>query len=95
MKLFVEHEWSFDKFHQKANRLYRAILVEPQTAGDVQQQAYQPLPLGSTLQAKFPEIEQTIRIFTGGVAFFIALLTVSPQALKAALANPVEALRYE
>jgi predicted permease len=31
----------------------------------------------------------------GGVALLIALLTVSTQAIKAALANPVEALRYE
>ena len=31
----------------------------------------------------------------GGVALLIALLTVSAQAIKAALANPVEALRYE
>jgi putative ABC transport system permease protein len=31
----------------------------------------------------------------GGLALLIALLTVSTQAIKAALANPVEALRYE
>ncbi|MCG3120605.1 MAG: hypothetical protein ALAOOOJD_03373 [bacterium] len=31
----------------------------------------------------------------GGLALVIALLTVSTQAIKAALANPVEALRYE
>ncbi len=31
----------------------------------------------------------------GGLALLIALLTVSTQALKAALANPVESLRYE
>ncbi len=31
----------------------------------------------------------------GGLVLLIALLTVSTQALKAALANPVEALRYE
>ncbi|MCI0692122.1 ABC transporter permease [candidate division KSB1 bacterium] len=31
----------------------------------------------------------------GGAALLIALLTVSTQAIKAALANPVEALRYE
>jgi len=31
----------------------------------------------------------------GGVALLIALLTVSTQAIKAALANPVESLRYE
>jgi putative ABC transport system permease protein len=31
----------------------------------------------------------------GGLAFFSALVTLSYQALRAALANPVEALRYE
>jgi putative ABC transport system permease protein len=30
-----------------------------------------------------------------GIALVIALLTVSAQAIKVALANPVEALRYE
>ncbi len=34
-------------------------------------------------------------VLAGGMALVIALLTVSAQALKAALANPVEALRYE
>ena len=32
---------------------------------------------------------------SGGMALFIAMLTVSFQAIKAALANPVEAMRYE
>jgi predicted permease len=32
---------------------------------------------------------------SGGLALLIALLTVGTQAIKAALANPVEALRYE
>ena len=31
----------------------------------------------------------------GGIAFLIAVATVSVQALRTALANPVEALRYE
>jgi putative ABC transport system permease protein len=34
-------------------------------------------------------------ILSGGIALLIALLTVSFQAIKAALANPVENLRYE
>ena len=34
-------------------------------------------------------------VLAGGVALVIALLTVSWQAARAALANPVEALRYE
>ena len=32
---------------------------------------------------------------TGGLVLVIALLTVSTQAIRAALANPVESLKYE
>lgn len=41
------------------------------------------------------EIEWWIFLLAGGLALVIALLTVSTQAVRAALANPVEALRYE
>jgi putative ABC transport system permease protein len=34
-------------------------------------------------------------IVAGGIAFIIALLTVSSQAIRAAIANPVDALKYE
>jgi putative ABC transport system permease protein len=40
-------------------------------------------------------IDWWIFILAGGLALMIALLTISTQALKAALANPIEALRYE
>jgi putative ABC transport system permease protein len=41
------------------------------------------------------EIGWWVFILAGSLALVIALLTVSTQAIKAALANPVEALRYE
>ncbi|MCI0695560.1 ABC transporter permease [candidate division KSB1 bacterium] len=41
------------------------------------------------------DIGWTVFALAGGLALLIALLTVSTQAIKAALANPVEALRYE
>jgi putative ABC transport system permease protein len=41
------------------------------------------------------DIAWWIFILTGGLVVGLALLTVSTQAIKAALANPVEALRYE
>ena len=34
-------------------------------------------------------------VLSGGIALLIALATVSFQAIKAAVANPIEALRYE
>jgi putative ABC transport system permease protein len=41
------------------------------------------------------EIWWGIFALAGGVALLIALLTVSIQALRAALTNPVKSLRYE
>ncbi|MGH7452360.1 MAG: hypothetical protein ACRENG_13520 [bacterium] len=41
------------------------------------------------------EIGWWIFVLAGGLALLIALLTMSTQAIKAALANPVDALRYE
>ena len=37
----------------------------------------------------------SVFFLSGGTAFIIAILTVTSHALKAALANPVESLRYE
>jgi hypothetical protein len=36
-----------------------------------------------------------IFLLAGGIAFVIALLTVSGQVIRAAMVNPVEAIRYE
>jgi putative ABC transport system permease protein len=41
------------------------------------------------------EIGWSVFFLAGGLALVIALLTVSAQALRAALANPVDALQYE
>lgn len=41
------------------------------------------------------ELNWTVFILSGLIALLIALATVSYQAIKAALANPVESLRYE
>jgi putative ABC transport system permease protein len=41
------------------------------------------------------DIDWWVFALAGGLALVIALLTVSAQVIKAALANPVEALRYD
>ena len=41
------------------------------------------------------ELGPGIFVLAGGAAFLIALLTVSWQSIRAALANPVESLRSE
>jgi putative ABC transport system permease protein len=41
------------------------------------------------------ELDWWIFILSGGIALLISLLTVIYQALKAAMMNPVKALKYE
>jgi len=41
------------------------------------------------------EISWWVFALAGGLALLIALVTVSVQAIRAALSNPVKALRYE
>jgi len=60
------------------------------------------LPVGGYLMHRWLEnfayrisIEWWIYVAAGGCALLIAMITVSFQAIKAAMANPVEALRYE
>ncbi|MFC2088091.1 ABC transporter permease [Calditrichota bacterium] len=41
------------------------------------------------------EIEWWIFLLAGSIALLIAVITVSSQAIKAAIANPVKSLKYE
>jgi putative ABC transport system permease protein len=41
------------------------------------------------------ELSWWVFLVSGGITLFIALATISYQSIKTAIANPVEALRYE
>ncbi len=59
--LFVQHEMSYDKFHEHAESLYRVNLRTKTPAGSVKIGGGQPLPLAPTLKANFPEIRFATR----------------------------------
>jgi putative ABC transport system permease protein len=59
--LFVKSEVSFDRFHSKSERIYRAWLEE-HYEGQVFTNTVTPIPLAPTLQAGLPEAESTCRI---------------------------------
>jgi putative ABC transport system permease protein len=59
--LFVQHEMSYDKFHEHADRLYRVNLLTKTPAGSMKTGGGQPLPLAPTLKAAFPEIRFATR----------------------------------
>jgi putative ABC transport system permease protein len=62
--LFVKSEWSFNRFHSKGDRIYRAWLQE-HYQGEVFNNVSTPIPLGTVLQANLPEVQTTCRISDG------------------------------
>ena len=78
--LFVQHEWSYDEFHEKADRIYRVenvdySTVEASQAGSsifdtrapagVDKFAFLPLPMGPALKERYPEIKEIVRYDEG------------------------------
>jgi putative ABC transport system permease protein len=57
---FVKSEWSFDRFHTKSPRIYRAWLQE-HYQGEYFRNTSTPIPLGPVLQAGLPEAEKVCR----------------------------------
>jgi putative ABC transport system permease protein len=61
--LFVRSEFSYDKFHSKADRIYRAWLHENYD-GQEFINTQTPIPLGPALQANIPDVESMCRVFS-------------------------------
>jgi putative ABC transport system permease protein len=63
--LFVWQERTYDRFHEKADRLHRAWIVE-EFGEDADQRTFinisTPIILGPTLEEHFPGIEATVRV---------------------------------
>src|SRR5262245_51043187 len=58
--LYVQYELSYDKFHKKADRIYRLTEVLHLPKED-RQQAVTSAVMAPTLQANFPEIQKSVR----------------------------------
>ncbi|MCF0053613.1 ABC transporter permease [Dyadobacter sp. LJ53] len=59
--LYINNELSFDRFNQKADRIY---LINSDISFSLQglQTAAAPTPLGATLKRDFPEVEEAVRL---------------------------------
>lgn len=60
--LFVKDEITFDRFHAKADRIYRAFVKENWGENQEFFNTVTPFPLGPALKNNFPEVEATVRI---------------------------------
>ena len=65
--LFVKSEWSFDRFHSKEDRIYRAWMEEHYQS-EVFRNTVTPIPLVPVLQSSVPDIEASCRISSGNTA---------------------------
>jgi putative ABC transport system permease protein len=61
--LFVRSEWSYDRFHTKADRIYRAWLQE-KYEGQTFTNTITPIPLGPALKANIPDVESYCRVYS-------------------------------
>lgn len=61
--LYVQDEWSFDRFHSKIDRIHR-VWVQEQVENELYFNTVVPFILGEKLEEEFPEVEQMARYMT-------------------------------
>jgi len=76
--LFVNHEVTYDAFHEKADRTYRVTTTETTLAGEKEQYATTFSALAPTLLDQIPEVELVSRMVS-----FTPTLSVDDQAFYA------------
>jgi len=60
--LYVQHQLSYDNFHEKADRIYRVVLNIAEPGEAVQQAPDTPRPLAPTVKQQVPGIKEVVRI---------------------------------
>ncbi|MDX1671657.1 MAG: ABC transporter permease [Balneolaceae bacterium] len=67
--LYVIHELSYDKHHEKSDRIYR-VIAKIDFSGNYLELATVPAPMGPTLKQDFPEVEAVTRFRPRGGYLF-------------------------
>jgi len=63
--LWVQDELSFDRYHQKADQIYR-VVSQYESEGKTRRFAWTSAPVGPALVNEFPEIEKAVRFGRNG-----------------------------
>lgn len=61
--LYVQSEWSYDEFHSKSDRLYRAWVHEDYGNNEIYFNSVTPLVLRPTIEENIPEVESSTRFY--------------------------------
>ncbi len=67
--LLVKHEWSFDDFHVKGDRIHRVVIQEKTPEGEISFRNLQPPALYEPILQEFPGILRATRLVNGTVTF--------------------------
>lgn len=59
--LYIQHEFSYDHFHEKSKRIYR-VITDLTIGGNEMHLASTMAPLAPALKAEFPEVVEAVRI---------------------------------
>ncbi|NUM80558.1 ABC transporter permease [bacterium] len=69
--LFIQDELRFDRFHSKADRIYRVVQKLDHTEGQGENSSSNPFPVAQALKTDYPHlIEETVRFFNFQVPSF-------------------------
>lgn len=66
--LYVQHEFSYDKFHNDSERIYRFIMLEEDNGSILEHPACK-FPIGPALKSDFPEVEEMTRVKESSMDF--------------------------
>ena len=65
--LFVQYELSYDRFHDRADRIYRVAVERDLFGKEIVNVPRVPFSMGPALKDAFPEIAQVTRMYTPGL----------------------------
>ena len=60
--LYVEHEWSYDRFHVNKDHIFRVAFSKPEPSGDLMTAGMTPIPLAAELDSLYPDVEAVTRV---------------------------------
>jgi putative ABC transport system permease protein len=63
--LYVRHEWSYDRYNEKADRIFRVVIRGKMEGGDLKEANIMP-PVARVLKETYPEIEDATRLKADG-----------------------------
>ncbi len=59
---YILDEFSYDRFHEKGDRIYRLLFDYTSPNGEVNANSIGPYRLAEELKTRFPEIEKAVRL---------------------------------